>query len=117
MSSWAMPHIGRSSSGRGERPLFGAARLLAAALLLPSFHLAAADMAASTDELIGLWKARHDFEPDARGTLIVQKTAGGWWADFRGRTIAMHEQDNVLTFDAPDGAGGMRAHLQPGGTL
>src|SRR5690348_656704 len=93
----------------------GTVRVLTAALLLPAFHLAAADGAA--DELVGLWKAQHDFGPDARGALILQKTASGWWADFRGRRIAVHENDNVLTFDTPDREAGFRARLQPERTL
>ena len=93
----------------------GTLRVLAAALLLAAFRLAAADSAA--DELVGLWKAQHDFGPHARGALILQKTASGWWADFRGRRIAVHENDSVLTFDTPDREGGLRAHLQPDRTL
>src|SRR6185503_10358173 len=91
-------------------------RVLAAAVLLPFFHLAAAD---STDsaELVGLWRAQHDFGPYARGALILEKTANGWAADFRGRRFAAHESDNVLTFDLPGRDGGFRAHLQPDGTL
>ena len=67
-----------------------------AAAVLPFFHLAAADSAGFA-ELVGLWKAQHDFGPYARGALILEKTANGWWADFRGRRIAAHENDNVLT--------------------
>ena len=90
--------------------------MLAAAVLLPFFHLAAADSTGSA-ELVGLWKAQHDFGPAARGALILEKTANGWWADFKGRRIAAHENDNVVTFDLPGDEGGFRAHLQPDGTL
>jgi hypothetical protein len=94
----------------------GTARVLAAALLLPFLHLAAADGTGSAEELVGLWKAQHDFGPDARGPLILQKTASGWWVDFRGRSIAVNEDDNVLTFELPNREGGFRARLQPDGT-
>jgi len=98
-------------------------RMLAAALLLPLYHLAIADNAGSNDSarsadaLVGLWKARHDFGPEARGMLVLQKTARGWSADFRGRRIAARQDDGVLTFDLPNREGGFRARLQPDGGL
>jgi len=52
-----------------------------------------------------------------RGELVLHKTAGGWTADFMGRTIAVHEDRAVLTFDLPDGQGGFRARIQPDGAL
>jgi len=91
--------------------------LVAALLLLAMSSLVAAEGAGSADELVGLWKAKHDFGPDARGTLILQKAATGWAADFRGRRMAVREDDGVLTFDMPNGSGGFRARLQPNGGL
>ena len=96
-------------------------RMLAAVLLLPLSLAAAdsagaADSAEAADELVGLWKARHVFD-QARGILVLEKAAKGWSADFRGRRIAARQDDDVLTFDLPDGEGGFRARLKPDGGL
>jgi len=70
-----------------------------------------------SDELVGLWKAKHSFGPNARGALIIQKTSRGWWADFMGRKIALRANHNVLTFDLPDNQGGFRALVRRDGRL
>ena len=94
-----------------------AALRLAAILFLLALDVAAAANTPSADELAGLWKAKHDYNPDARGALILRKTAGGWQADFRGRRIAVLETNGVLTFEMPDHEGAFRASLQPDGSV
>ena len=54
---------------------------------------------AGADQLVGLWKAKRDFGPDARGPLILTKTASGWTADFFGRTIPVRLDDAEISFD------------------
>jgi CubicO group peptidase (beta-lactamase class C family) len=90
--------------------------LFAATLFLLAADVAATDSPAA-DELAGLWKATHDYNREARGTLILQKTARGWQSDFRGRQIPVEETDGILTFEMPDGEGAFRAKLQPDGGL
>jgi CubicO group peptidase (beta-lactamase class C family) len=108
---------GRSPSQNGERRLSGVARLFAAALLLPLPSVVSADSTGTAGELVGLWKAQHDFAPDAGGALVLEKSASGWSAHFKGRRIAVREDDRVLTFDLANGGGGFRARLQPDGDL
>ena len=91
--------------------------LLAAILLLSAPAVAAAGDSPSADELAGLWKAKHDYGPDARGTLILRKTVSGWQADFRGRRIAVEEVNGVLTFEMPNREGALRAKLRPDGSV
>lgn len=76
--------------------------------------VAGASMAA---ELAGLWGTTKRFGPDARGPLILQRAGRQWTADFMGRTIAVREQDGVLTFSLPDGQGSFRARIQADGGL
>ena len=42
---------------------------------------------AAEDSLVGLWKARRWFEPDVRGTLIIQRSGDAYTADIAGRVI------------------------------
>lgn len=91
--------------------------LLGVLFLLTLSDRAQADTTGSADDLVGLWKARHDYGPSARGTLILEKSAGGWQADFIGRRLAVHEEGHILTFDLPDDQGGFRALLGRDGSL
>jgi hypothetical protein len=48
--------------------------------------------AAPADDLTGLWKAKRNFGPDARGTLVMQKTAAGWTADLAGYAVPVRAE-------------------------
>jgi len=74
------------------------ARLLVFALILAtvSHSLLAAD------ELAGLWKAKKRFGPDARGTLVLQRSGGNWTADMAGRIVPVNTASGELTFTLPD---------------
>ncbi|HET9623941.1 MAG TPA: serine hydrolase [Kofleriaceae bacterium] len=63
------------------------------------------------DALIGLWRARQRFGPDARGPLLLAHTAAGWSADFVGHRIAARVEHDELVFELPADAGAFRAHL------
>jgi len=91
--------------------------LLAATLFLLAADAAPAGNLSSADELVGLWTAKHDYGPEARGALIILKTAGGWQADFRGHRIEVEETGGVLTFEMPNREGAFRASLQPDGSI
>ncbi len=69
------------------------------ALILHAGPRAAAAQDTSAEELVGLWKAKRDFGPEARGPLVISKTAGGWNADFFGRVVAVRVDDSGLSFD------------------
>lgn len=70
--------------------------------------------AASANELAGLWKAKKRFGPDARGTLIVQRSGGTFSADMTGRVVPVHAVGGELTISFPDGAGTFRGKLDAG---
>ncbi len=52
----------------------------------------------SAQELVGLWKAKRWFGPDARGPLVIQRTPSGWTADFVGRTLPVQAEGSGLSF-------------------
>jgi hypothetical protein len=72
-------------------------------LLLAAAMLAAS--AAGADDLTGLWKAKRNFGPDARGTLVMRKTAAGWTADLAGYAVPARADRTRLSFALPGGAG------------
>ena len=69
----------------------------------------------SADELVGLWKAARRFGPDARGPLVIEKTASGWSADFIGHIFPVRSEGSELTFALPDGEGSFIGRLQTHG--
>src|SRR5262249_5209175 len=87
--------------------------LLALAACTPT----GASAAAPPDTLVGLWKARRWFGPEARGPLIIQRGATGWTADFMGRALPIRSEGSELTFALPNRKGAWRGRLEPGGTL
>jgi CubicO group peptidase (beta-lactamase class C family) len=78
----------------------------------------------SANNLAGLWKAKKRFGPDARGTLVLQRSGGTWTADFAGRILPVARANGELTFTFPndgafrgklDGNGAVRGHwFRPG---
>jgi CubicO group peptidase (beta-lactamase class C family) len=72
-----------------------------AALVL---FLAFADTSASADDdLAGLWKAKKWFGPDARGTLVLQRSGGKWTADIVGRTLPATNMNGEISFTLTNG--------------
>lgn len=93
---------------------------LALALLGPSAAMIPASAqpastAAPAIELTGLWRAVQRFGPDERGPLIIEKSPGGWNADFLGRRFPVEEQNGVLTFALRAGRGSFRAKVNGDG--
>ena len=66
---------------------------------------------AGDDALVGLWRARRQFGPDARGPLLLQRRAGRWTADFLGRVHPVDADRRGLAFALPDDAGAFRGQL------
>ena len=83
-------------------------RKLVPALIVCAFLLAAGSVAAN--ELAGLWKARKKFGPDARGTLVLQRSGEVWTADMIGRTVPVAMAKGELTFSIA-GEGEFRGRL------
>lgn len=71
----------------------------------------------SADELAGLWKAKRRFGPDARGTLVLQRSGSTWTADMVGRIRPVATANGELTFTLPGGEGTFRGKLDDKGTV
>jgi CubicO group peptidase (beta-lactamase class C family) len=85
---------------------------VATAVLMAGALDLAAQPEARAEELVGLWKAKRSFGPEARGTLIVTKSASGWSADFMGRVIPVRAENSELAFDLPNGQGSFSGRVQ-----
>lgn len=72
---------------------------------------------ASANELAGLWKAKKRFGPDARGTLVVQRTGEGYTADLAGRIVSVTAANGELTFSLPDSQGRFRGKIDGKGVI
>ncbi|HEY6064796.1 MAG TPA: hypothetical protein VIY96_01480, partial [Thermoanaerobaculia bacterium] len=90
----------RGSRRRADHSL--AVVLLAALSLLGPPALPAAS-AGSAEELVGLWKAKRWFGPDARGALVIRRSGETWTADMMGRTVPIRVDRGELTFELPNG--------------
>lgn len=67
----------------------------------------------SADELVGLWKAKKRFGPDARGPLVIQKDgAGDYVADMVGQRMPVRMDQGELAFDLPDNQGAFRGKFE-----
>ena len=67
--------------------------------------------------MVGLWKAKKRFGPDARGPLIIQKTGVDYIADLAGRKVAVVMDKAELTFVLPDNQGAFRGKFEAKGIL
>jgi CubicO group peptidase (beta-lactamase class C family) len=70
--------------------------------------------ARSTDEIVGLWKAKRSFGPNARGPLVLLKTASGWKADFMGALHAVTVEGAEMSFQLPNNEGSFSGKLEAG---
>jgi len=69
-------------------------------------------LTASAGDLAGLWTAKKTFGPDARGTLVVERSDGAYTADLGGRVVAMTAADGELAFTLPNNDGTFRGKLR-----
>ena len=89
--------------------------LLFIVVILPA--AAGAAPADPTDELVGLWKAKRRFGPDARGLLVMQRTDATYSAEMVGRIVPVRSEKGELSFDLPNGEGSFRGRHQAGGAI
>lgn len=82
-----------------------------------ALSLAGGPAPASAESLAGLWRAKHVFGPDARGTLLLTHTPAGWEADMAGRIVPVRTERGELRFDLPNALGGFHGRLGPGGDI
>jgi CubicO group peptidase (beta-lactamase class C family) len=93
------------------------AAIVSALLLAAASHSVLAAAAGSPNELAGLWKAKKRFGPDARGTLVLQRSGGAYTADFLGRIVSVTTANGELAFTLPDGEGTFRGKLGDKGAI
>lgn len=68
-------------------------------------------VASPVEELVGLWKAKARFGPDARGPLIIQKDGAAYVADMMGRRVPVRMGQGELSFDLPNRQGTFRGRI------
>lgn len=95
---------------------YAAAAALLATCAVPATELQA-QAADPASDLVGLWKAKRRFGPDARGPLLVERTGAGHTADMMGFTVPVSVNDGELSFELPDRGGAFRGKPQAGGTI
>src|ERR1043166_3274083 len=79
--------------------------------------LALATAASASEELAGLWTAKKRFGPDARGTLIVQRSGGRYTADPSGMKGDGTNPNRELSFSLPNRGGDFRGKLDRNGAI
>jgi len=83
-------------------------------LLVASLLFTTAAMAAAPDELLGLWKAKRRFGPDARGTLVMERDGGADVAEIAGRVVPVRIENGEMLFELPGDQGSFRGRLRDG---
>ncbi|HYI10702.1 MAG TPA: serine hydrolase [Thermoanaerobaculia bacterium] len=92
------------------------AGIVLALLFVTASHALPAEPTGSPNELAGLWKAKKRFGPDARGTLVLQRSGDLYTADLAGRIVPVRMTNGELTFTLPDG-GRFRGKLDGQGVI
>lgn len=67
---------------------------------------------ASEDQLVGLWKGKERYGPDARGRLVILKEGGTYVADMMGRRLPIQAAEGELNFELPNKQGSFRGKLE-----
>jgi Beta-lactamase class C and other penicillin binding proteins len=93
------------------------AAIVFALLFVAASHPLLAETTGSANELAGLWKAKKRFGPDARGTLVLQRSGGTFTADMVGRVVPVSTANGELTFMLPNGDGTFRGKLDDQGVI
>jgi CubicO group peptidase (beta-lactamase class C family) len=93
------------------------APLVFALLFLTASLPLLAQTTGSPNELAGLWKAKKRFGPDARGTLVLQRSGVNWTADMAGRIVSVSSANDELTFTLPDNGGTFRGKVEDKGVI
>ena len=72
------------------------------------------DPSFAADELLGLWKAKRRFGPDARGPLVIARDGVTYTADMMGQRLLVRIEGDELSFELPRGDGRFRGRLVDG---
>src|SRR5688572_9823318 len=65
----------------------GGCMRISALVVALALALSPVTLAAASDDLSGLWKAKRRFGPDSRGTLIIERRGDSYTADLAGWPI------------------------------
>jgi CubicO group peptidase (beta-lactamase class C family) len=71
----------------------------------------------ASEELVGLWKAKRWFGPDARGPLVIQRDGTTYTADMMGRRLPVRADGDELTFALPGAQGTFRGRQEASGAI
>src|SRR5437868_2492179 len=63
------------------------------------------------NDIVGLWKAKRRFGPDARGPLLIQRSGTTYTADMMGFTFPVTVNNGELSFELPNRQAGFRGKL------
>lgn len=85
--------------------------------IVPLRAAAASQTAGAAHELVGLWKAQRHFGPSARGTLLIDRENGRYFADIMGGRFEVAEDGTKLAFALPNGQGKFVGRLQKSGAI
>ena len=89
-----------------------AAIVLSLIAISPISAIAQTAATPTTDEFVGLWKAKRRFGPDARGPLLIQKNGATYSADVMGRRLPVRFDNAELKVDLPDNQGSFRGKFE-----
>jgi hypothetical protein len=78
----------------------------------PAETASSAAQGTPADALLGLWKAKKRFGPDARGELILERSGDHFIADMAGEVVPMSADGNELRFELPGGRGRFGGRLE-----
>jgi CubicO group peptidase (beta-lactamase class C family) len=100
------------------RPRIYALTVLALTMCVPAVVELQAQARDPLNDIVGLWKAKRRFGPDARGPLLIQRNGTTYTADMMGFTIPVTVNNGELSFELPnrEGGGGFRGK-QVGNTI
>jgi CubicO group peptidase (beta-lactamase class C family) len=90
-------------------------RLLVLVLLLAGAPAWAEAAPGPADDLVGLWKAKRWFGPEARGPVILRRVGSSYLVDMAGYVVPARTERDELVFDLPNGLGRFRGKWQGGG--
>ena len=90
---------------------------LAIAVPFPPAPTPGFDRSTQADELVGLWKAKRRFGPDARGPLVIERTGTTFTADMMGRRLPVLVDRLELSFALPGVQGTFRGALEDDGAI
>jgi CubicO group peptidase (beta-lactamase class C family) len=85
--------------------------VLALAICLPEDAKLQAQARDPLNDIVGLWKAKRRFGPDARGPLLIQRNGTAYTADMMGFTVPVAVNNGELSFELPNHEAGFRGKL------